>query len=105
MRRFDVYFRGRLIGHTAFERGDRSMGVIYGEFFPNGAYHRDMATENSHLSVSLGDAMIRCEGVAIEDCFDEADEIEVAAFGVSCPTYEELFPERADADDWGWQNP
>ncbi|WP_043625199.1 hypothetical protein [Ensifer sp. ZNC0028] len=105
MRRFEVYLGDQLVGHTVFEHGDRSMAVAYGEFFPTGAYHRDMANENSDFTVRLGDVPIRCAGVAIEDYFEEAGEIEVAALGIWCPAYDELFPERARTGSCEWPQP
>lgn len=60
---FDVYLGDQLAGHTVFEHGDRSMAVALGELFPDGAYHRDMATENIDFTVRLGDMSIRCAGV------------------------------------------
>ena len=108
MAQYKVYAGEALIGHSALESGDPPMGVASGKFFAVPAYasiqpqciaNRDLPQTHLGLTVARpnGDLIPAEHGVAILDYSVELGEIEVHAFGIGYPLYEELFPNLAAA--------
>lgn len=104
-KRFEIYLDGRLIGHSALEKGDAPMGVAFGRLLPNSAYRRDLLTESSVINAKLGETTIPSVGAYIEDYFEELGEIEVTILVIGYPLYQELFPEHVTAYKAQWRNP
>ncbi|WKB56032.1 hypothetical protein [Eleftheria terrae] len=103
--RFEILFGSVVVGTSALESGDPSMGVAFGRLVPKADYAKVKnrvltAEEGQHqerLAVRTQDGMVlKCEGVSIADHSDEVGEdgIEVAVLGISHPSYSTLFPDR-----------
>lgn len=102
---FYIYSGKTLVGYSALEHRDPSMGVAFGDFYPTNDYtsiqrvcssnHRDQSDLNLKAQTETGIA-IPCAGVAILDYSQEvsAECIEVHVLGIPHPIYDELFADR-----------
>ncbi|MFL1501945.1 MULTISPECIES: hypothetical protein [unclassified Pseudomonas] len=105
MARFSIYSGSILVGYSALEQGDPSMGVAFGAFEPAAGYrlihsecrtnHRDQSALLLSVQTEEG-LVIECSGVAILDYSEKdfEDVIEVNVLGISSPPYEALFPQH-----------
>ncbi|MHC8301396.1 hypothetical protein [Pseudomonas sp. ZS1P83] len=102
---FQIYSGLTLVGWSALEDGDPSMGVATGQFKPAEAYDviknecRSSRIEQSSLGLSVQTASgvtIPCAGVNISDYSQELGDgcIDITILGVPHPLYEELFPRQ-----------
>jgi hypothetical protein len=105
MAQFQIYSGFSLVGWSAFENGDPSMGVAFGNFEPAEGYHvienecRSNHSDQSslNLSVQTVDGMtIPCAGVSILDYSQPLEDrcIEVSILGMAHSLYQELFPRQ-----------
>jgi len=104
MTRFSIYSGSVLVGYSALESGDPSMGVAFGVFEPTDGYvgiqsecrtnHSDQSALNLSVQTQTG-RVIPCAGVGILDYTEELTFpcIEVNILGVPHAVYGELFPE------------
>ncbi|WP_246474992.1 hypothetical protein [Pseudomonas folii] len=102
MARFSVYSGTTLVGYSALENTDPSMGVAFGQFDPADGYrliqsecranHSDQSALALTVETSDGQ-VIPCAGVGILDYSVEYqdDYIEVNVLGIHDPFYAELF--------------
>ncbi|WP_256346638.1 hypothetical protein [Pseudomonas gingeri] len=105
MMRFSIYSGSVLVGYSALESGDFSMGVAFGVFEPADGYagiqsecrtnHRDQSALKLSVQTRTGEA-IPCVGVGILDYTEDLMSpcIEVNILGVPHTVYGELFPEH-----------
>jgi len=105
MMRFSIYSGSVLVGYSALESGDPSMGVAFGELEPADGYlgiqsecrtnHSDQSALNLSVQTRTG-SVIPCAGVGILDYTEElmSPYIEVNILGVPNATYRELFPNQ-----------
>lgn len=104
---YSVYAGMDLIGHTALESGDASMGVAYGLFTPSDRYalarnvcqqNRDQSELQLSVATEAGDT-IPAIGVSVLDytAMVGEPEIQVNLIGVESALYETLFPAHVRA--------
>ena len=110
MAEYKIFAGKTLIGHSALESGDPPMGVAFGRFLPTPEYSlvqsqciacRDSSQDHLALFVLCpnNEPLAAEGGVAILDYSQEAgpEGIEVHAFGIGYPLYEQLFPAQVSA--------
>lgn len=100
--RFTLYSGPVLVGYSALEFADASMGVAFGPFEPADGYaaiqnecntnHRDQSGLNLSVQTEAG-VVISCAGIGILDYSQEQLPacIEVNVLGIPQPFFEELF--------------
>ena len=100
---YEIFSHETLIGHSAFEFGDPTLGVVFGRFIPLPPYAhvqaaciaaREHSQDHLSLAVRLADgSTLPAQGMGILDASQElgAEEIEVQVVGIPHPLYEQLF--------------